>query len=194
MVVSSSAMPSKRKRHSWLSPIDCRGVRAVVGVGRRTWCCRGRRAAASGFSKRKVTINMLLGGAVARRGGGGGTASGTAAVRNNVPHASRSAAAAFFARMDVQRAAATMAGAAMLSRWRLRVQMLDGATRGGGLLMVVTDTGRATSFTSLSQSRAASSSPWSGAARPWRRRSGRRFCIPARRRWGRGLSDVILHV
>ena len=28
--------------------------------------------------------------------------------------------------------AATMAGAAMLSRWRLREQMLDGATRGGG--------------------------------------------------------------
>ena len=34
--------------------------------------------------------------------------------------------------MDVRRAAATMAGAAMLSRWRLREQMLDGATRGGG--------------------------------------------------------------
>jgi hypothetical protein len=28
--------------------------------------------------------------------------------------------------------AATMAGAVMLSRWRLREQMLDGATRGGG--------------------------------------------------------------
>jgi hypothetical protein len=40
----------------------CRGVRAVVGVGRQTWCFRGRRAAASGF-KREVTINMLLGGA-----------------------------------------------------------------------------------------------------------------------------------
>jgi hypothetical protein len=38
---------------------------------------------------------------VARRGGGGGTASATAAVGNNVPCASRSAAAAFFARMDV---------------------------------------------------------------------------------------------
>ena len=69
---------------------------------------------------------------MARRGGGGGTASATAAVGNNVPRASRSAAAAFFARMDVRRAAATMAGAAMLSRWRLREQMLDGATRGGG--------------------------------------------------------------
>jgi hypothetical protein len=69
---------------------------------------------------------------VARRGGGGGTASATAAVGNNVPRASRSAAAAFFARMDVRRAAVTMAGAAMLSRWRLRAQMLDGAARGGG--------------------------------------------------------------
>ena len=61
----------------------------------------------SGF-KREVTINMLF-------GGGGGTASATAAVGNDVPCASRSAAAAFFARMDVRRAAATMAGAAMLS-------------------------------------------------------------------------------
>ncbi len=69
---------------------------------------------------------------LARHGGGGGTASATAAVGNDTPRASRSAAAAFFTRMDVQRAAATMAGAAMLSRWRLREQMLDGATRGGG--------------------------------------------------------------
>jgi hypothetical protein len=69
---------------------------------------------------------------VARRGGGGGTASVTAAVGNDVPRAIRSAAAAFFARMDVQRAVATMAAASMLSRWRLREQMLDGATRGGG--------------------------------------------------------------
>jgi hypothetical protein len=37
----------------------CRGVRVVAGVGRRTWCCRGRRAAASGF-KREVTINRWL--------------------------------------------------------------------------------------------------------------------------------------
>ncbi len=49
--------------------------------------------------------------------------------RKHVPRASRSAAAAFFARMDVR---PTMAGAAMLSGWRLREQMLDGATRGGG--------------------------------------------------------------
>jgi hypothetical protein len=59
-------------------------------------------------------------------------ASATAAVGNNFPRASRSAAAAFFARMDVRRAAATMAGATLLSRWWLREQMLDGATRGGG--------------------------------------------------------------
>ncbi len=32
---------------------------------------------------------------------GGGTSSATAAVENDVPRASRSAAAAFFARMDV---------------------------------------------------------------------------------------------
>ena len=62
---------------------------------------------------------MLLGGRVARSGGGGGMASATAAVGNDVPRASRSAAAAFLARMDVLRAAATMAGAAMLLRWRL---------------------------------------------------------------------------
>ena len=76
-------------------------MRAVAGVSQQTWCCRGRRAAASGF-KREVTINMLLGGRVlARHGGGGGTASATAAVGNDVPRASRSAAVAFFARMDV---------------------------------------------------------------------------------------------
>ena len=69
---------------------------------------------------------------MARRGGGGGMASATAAVGNNVPRASRSAAAAFFARMDVRRAAAMMAEVAMLSHWRLREQMLDGAARGGG--------------------------------------------------------------
>ena len=62
----------------------------------------------------------------------GGTASATAAVGNKVPRASRSTVAAFFARMDVRRAAATMAGVTLLSRWRLREQMLDGATRGGG--------------------------------------------------------------
>ena len=98
-----------------------------MGVGRRTWC---RRAAASGFN-REVTINMLFGGAGVWQGAGvgGGTASATAAVGNDIPRASRSAAAAFFARMDVR---PTMAGAAMLSGWRLREQMLDGATRGGG--------------------------------------------------------------
>ena len=76
---------------------------------------------------------MLLGGGrVARCGDGGGTASVTATVGNVVPRASRSAAAAFFARMDVRIAAARIAGAAMLLRWQLREQMLDGATRGGG--------------------------------------------------------------
>ena len=109
----------------------CRGMRAVSGVVRQTWCCRGRRAAASGF-KREVTINMLLGGRVARRGGGGVVASATAAFGNNVHRASRSAAAAVFARIDVRCAAAMMAGVAMLSCWQLREQMLDDATRGGG--------------------------------------------------------------
>jgi hypothetical protein len=123
-----STEPSRRGRQHQRY---CRGVRAVAGVGWRTWCCRGRRAAASG-SKREETINMLLGGRVARRGGGGGTASVTAAVGNAVPRASRSTAAALLARMDVLRAAATMAGAAMLSRWWLRDQMSDGATRRGG--------------------------------------------------------------
>ena len=84
-----------------------------MGVGRRTGCCRGRRAAASGF-KREVTINMLLGGGVvARRGGGGGTSSATAAIINNVPCASRSAAVAFFARMDVRACGAKEEVAAM---------------------------------------------------------------------------------
>ena len=46
----------------------CRGVSAVADVGRRTWCCRGRRAAASGF-KREVTINMLMGGACGKARG-----------------------------------------------------------------------------------------------------------------------------
>ena len=45
--------------------------------------------------------------------------------------ASRSAAAAFFARIGVRCAAATMVGAAMLSCWQLREQMLVDATRGG---------------------------------------------------------------
>ena len=59
-------------------------------------------------------------------------ASATAAVGNNDPRASGSAAAAFFARMDVQRVAVVMVGAAMLSRWQLREQMLDDATTEGG--------------------------------------------------------------
>jgi hypothetical protein len=46
-------------------------VREVAGIGRRTRCCRGRRAAASGF-KREVTINMLLGGGVWQGAGVGG--------------------------------------------------------------------------------------------------------------------------
>ena len=56
--------------------------------------------------------------------------------------ASRSAASAFVARMDVRsaaarrtlrrRAAVTMAGAAMLSHWWLQEQMLDGAMRADG--------------------------------------------------------------
>ena len=72
-------------------------MRAVAGVGRRTRCCRGRRAAASGF-KREVTINMMLGGGMWQgKGVGGGTSSATAAIVNDVPRASRSAAAAFFA-------------------------------------------------------------------------------------------------
>ncbi len=66
----------------------------------------------SGF-KREVTINMLLGGSVARRGGGEGTASTTAAVGNNFPRASRWAAVVFFTRMDVRRAAASMAGSTL---------------------------------------------------------------------------------
>jgi hypothetical protein len=49
----------------------CRGVRAVADVGRWTWCCRDRRAAASGF-KRETTINMLLGGACGKKRGWGG--------------------------------------------------------------------------------------------------------------------------
>jgi hypothetical protein len=78
-----------------------------MGVGRRVRCCWGRRAAAPGL-KREVTINLLLGGACGKVQGGGGhavlasaTASAMAASGNNVPHASRSPASAFFARMGV---------------------------------------------------------------------------------------------
>jgi hypothetical protein len=35
-------------------------VRAVVGVGRRRWCCRGRRAMASGFNS-LTAIRVLAG-------------------------------------------------------------------------------------------------------------------------------------
>ena len=55
-------------------------MRAVAGIVRRTWCCRGRRAAASGF-KREVTINMVLGGAwVALSGCEGGGRCGSAGL------------------------------------------------------------------------------------------------------------------
>jgi len=68
------------------SPVILWGVRAVAGVGWRTWRCRGRRAAVSGF-KREVTINMLLGeGGVWQGQGagvGGSTSSATAAVVND---------------------------------------------------------------------------------------------------------------
>ena len=81
---------------------------------------------------------------------GGGTSSATAAVVNNIPRASRSTAVAFFARMDVwacgaeEEVAVTggggedggvlrrRRGAAMMSRWRLREQVLDGAMRADG--------------------------------------------------------------
>ena len=47
----------REQRRQWY----CWDVMAVVGIGRRTWCCRGRRAAVSGF-KTEVTIIILLGG------------------------------------------------------------------------------------------------------------------------------------
>ena len=65
---------------------------------------------------------MLLGGGVWQGAGvGGGMSSATAAVVNDVPRASRSAASAYFARMDVRRAP---------PRWRLRRRAA--ATAGGG--------------------------------------------------------------
>ncbi len=36
----------------------CWGVRVVAGVGRRTWCCRGRRAAASGFKREMFSVEV----------------------------------------------------------------------------------------------------------------------------------------
>ena len=74
-------------------------------------------------------------------GVGGGTSSAMTAVVNDVPRASRSAAEAFFAMMDVWACGAEDRGggcgdgrrrrwgAAMMSRWRLREQVLDGAMR-----------------------------------------------------------------
>ena len=78
-----------------------------------------------------MTINMLLGGACGKARGWRGHSVRHGRRRKRRP-LSRSAAEAFLARMDILRAAATMGGAVMLSRWRLREQMLDGATRGGG--------------------------------------------------------------
>ena len=108
----------RRQRYCW-------GVRAVAGVGRRTWCCRDRRAAASGF-KREATINMLLRGGV-WQGVGVGEAwrpPRPPSETTSLALASRSAAAAFVARMDVRsaaarrrlrrRAAVTMAGTAIV--------------------------------------------------------------------------------
>ena len=106
-------------------------MRAVAGVVRRTWCCRDRRAAASGFKR-------LLGRCVWQGAGVGGTWRPPRPPSETTAFAlaSRSAAAAFFTRMDVRarrrlwrRAAVTMAGAAMLLRWWLHEQMLDGAMR-----------------------------------------------------------------
>jgi len=58
----------------------------------------------SGVRLEKGSDNQhVVGGGVWQGAGVGGTASATAAVGNNAPRASRSAAAAFFARMDVRR-------------------------------------------------------------------------------------------
>jgi hypothetical protein len=74
-------------------------------------------------------------------GVGGGTSSAMTAVVNDVPRASRSAVAAFFAMMDVWACGAKdqgggcgdgrrrRQGAAMMSPWRLREQVLDGTMR-----------------------------------------------------------------
>ena len=64
-------------------------------------------------------------------GVGGGTSSAMTAVVNDVPRASRSAAAAFFAMMDVWACGAEDRGGGCGDgrRWRLREQMLDGAMR-----------------------------------------------------------------
>ena len=70
-------------------------------MGRRTRCFRGRRAAASGF-RRELTINVLFGGDMWQGVGVGGARrpsrppSETTSL--DVPRASRSVAAAFFAK------------------------------------------------------------------------------------------------
>jgi hypothetical protein len=106
----------------------CRGVRAVAGIGRRTWCCRDRRAAASGFN-REATINMLLGGCVWQDAGVGGAwrPPRPPSETTSLALASRSAAAAFFARMDVRSVA--MGGGDDGGGGN---QMLDGAMRADG--------------------------------------------------------------
>jgi hypothetical protein len=70
--------------------------------------CRSADAVLPGLEDSGVRVqkgsdnqHVVGGGHVARRGGGGGTSSATAAVVNDVPRASRSAAVAFFARMNV---------------------------------------------------------------------------------------------
>jgi hypothetical protein len=137
---ASATWPTEPSRRGRRRQRYCRGARAVAGVGRRTRCCRGRRAAASGF-EREATINMLLGGGACgkARGWGGGTSSATAAVVNDVPRASRSAAAGVLrndGRSGVRRRGGGCGdgrrrrrGAAMMPRWRPREQVLDGAMR-----------------------------------------------------------------
>ena len=77
----------------------------------------------SGVRLQKGSDNQyVVGGARGKaRGWGGGTSSAKAAIVNDVPRASRSAASAYFARMDVRRAP---------PRWRLRRRAA--ATAGGG--------------------------------------------------------------
>ena len=139
----------------------CWGMRAVAGVGRRVWCCRGRRAAVSGL-KREVTINMLLGGACGKAWGwgghgvhhgrrrndvplwqgvgvSGGTLSTMAAIRNNVPCATRSAVLAslqgwkllYSGEGEVVVTTVAAAVATMPLRWWLQEQALDSALRTG---------------------------------------------------------------
>jgi hypothetical protein len=92
------------------SATNASATRATGGRGHQ------RNVVDEAIATRTTTLAVLLG-----REGGGGRRSADVVLPG-----------AFLARMDVLRAAATMDGAAMLSRWRLREQMLDGATRGGG--------------------------------------------------------------